>query len=361
MLGRHGHHGADNQQSEQESQQQVALAAVAHEPPEGIDRGGRDDQHRPGAHQVGQQGGVLVGMGGVGAHKAAAVLTKLLDRLEQGDRSAGQQLLAPLQGGDLQRRSQRHRYAAHQQEQSQQQRSRDQHPGERAQQIAMEAADRPATEAADHREAHRQAGGGRHEHQKLHGPQLGQVPQAFFRNQVLLIAVGEKGDRGVERQIPAQAAKTQGVQPGRLHQQERQCQGPEQGIADQQGQQVAHRRVGAAAVVTDPTQQAGFDRVQPAVPGRLGPLVKHVKQMTPQGGSRERNGRQGEGGQQPGEHAGGGGSVASRLGREMPLPQLQKCGDPGAARLRPGHLWRPANTDVARTVGTVTQRAAAAP
>ena len=236
-------------------------------------------------------------MGRVGAHKAAAVLAQLLDRFEQGDGSTWQELLASLQGGDLQRRRQGHGHAAHQEEQSQQQRSRDQHPGERAQQVAMEASDRPAAEAADHREAHRQAGGRRHEHQELHRPQLGQVAQALLGNQVLLIGVGEEGDRGVERQVPAQAAKTQRVQPGRLHQQQRQRQGPEQGIADQQGHQVAHRGVGAAAVVTDPAQQAGFDRVQPAVPGRLGSLSKHFKQVTPQGGSRECNGRQGDGGQ----------------------------------------------------------------
>ena len=160
LLSCHGHPGADQQQSEHQRQQQVALAAVAHEAPEGIDRGRWDDQHGPGAHQVAEQGGVLVGVRRVGADEAAAVLAQLLDRLEQGDRSAGQELPAPLEGGDLQGWGQRHRYAAHQEEQSQQQRSRDQDPGERAQQVAIEVANRPATEAADHREAHRQAGGG---------------------------------------------------------------------------------------------------------------------------------------------------------------------------------------------------------
>ena len=99
-------------------------------------------------------------MGRVGAHKAAAVLAQLLDRFEQGDGSTWQELLASLQGGDLQGRGQGHGHAAHQEEQSQQQRSRDQHPGERTQQVAIKVADRSATEAADHREAHRQAGGG---------------------------------------------------------------------------------------------------------------------------------------------------------------------------------------------------------
>ena len=146
---------------------------------------------------------------------------------------------------------------------------------------------------------------------------------------MLLIGVGEEGDRGVERQVPAQAAKPQGVQPWRLNQQQRQRQGPEQGIADQQGHQIAHGGVGATAVVSDPAQQAGFDRIQHAVPGRLGPIVKHVEQITPQGGSRERNGRQGDGGQQPGEHAGGKGSLSSNVGLLQLGAQLPKGGDPG--------------------------------
>ena len=117
LLSGHRHRDADQQQAEHQGEQPVALAPVTHKPPEGINGGRRDDQHRPGAHQVGEQGGVLVGMGGVGADETAAVLTELLDGLEQSDRAPGQQLAGPLQGGDLQRRRQGHRHTADQEEQ----------------------------------------------------------------------------------------------------------------------------------------------------------------------------------------------------------------------------------------------------
>ena len=99
----------------------------------------------------------------------------------------------------------------------------------------MEVVDRSAAEAADHHEAHRQASGSRYEHQELHSPQLGQGSQGLLGNQMLLFGVGGKGDRGVERQIPAQATKPQGVQPGRLEPQQKRHY-PEQGITDLQGQ-----------------------------------------------------------------------------------------------------------------------------
>ena len=62
----------------------------------------------------------------------------------------------------------------------------------------MEVADLPAAEPADHGKAHRQPSTRRDEHQELHGPQLGQVPQALLGDQMLLIGVGKERDGGVQ-------------------------------------------------------------------------------------------------------------------------------------------------------------------
>gem|GEM_PF-4497287 len=167
----------------------------------------------------------------------------------------------------------------------------------------MEVADRPAAESPDHGEPHRQPTGCRDKHQELHRPQLGQVAQALFRDQVLLVGVGEKRDSGMQGQIPAQPPETLGVEPARLLQQQHQRRQREQGIADQQRYQIASGRFGAAAGITDPTQQRGLNRVQPAVPGRLGAVIKHLEQVPTQQGSRKHDRRQGDGSQQPREHA----------------------------------------------------------
>jgi hypothetical protein len=95
-----------------------------------------------------------------------------------------------------------------------------------------------AAEAADHREAHGQPRGRRHKHQKLHHPHLGQGAEAGFGHQVLLVGVGQKRQGRVQGQGRGQTAEAQGVEPGGLEQQQQQAHQAEEGVADQQRQQI---------------------------------------------------------------------------------------------------------------------------
>ena len=131
----------------------------------------------------------------------------------------------------------------------------------------------------------------------MHRPQLRQVAQALLRDQVLLIGVGEKRDGGVESQIPAQAGEPTRVEPTGLRQQQGQGHHPTEEIAEQERLQIGSHRFGAAAGLPNPTQQRCFKRSHPAIPGRVGAVIKNVVQMTAQNRRGQRGRRQGQGGQ----------------------------------------------------------------
>jgi hypothetical protein len=214
----------------------------------------------------------------------------------------GRGLAGPLQGGDHLRRGQGHRHTAEQQGQGQQQRTRNQQPRQRPHQIAVQIAQGPPAEAADHRETHGKTRCRRDEHQELDHPQLGEVAQAGLGHQVLLVGVGQKRDRGVQGQVRPQACKAEGVEPGGLQQQQHQRHEAEQAVAHEQRQQVAHGRVGRAARITDPAHQSRFERTDPAVPGRLRPVADQGIQVPTEGGRREHGQHQGDSGHGPGGH-----------------------------------------------------------
>ena len=228
---------------------------------EGNDTGAGQQHHGIQFNQVGQDGGVLHGGGGVGAEEAAAVGAQVLDDFKRRHRPHPQNLIRAFQGlhHDILREILRHTLPY--QQQPAHQGEGQQHAGGDANQIGKEVAYMIfclAGQAADERDTGGIAAGCGNKHHKDDDQHLGEVAQAAFAGVVLQVGVGHKTNDGIKGQVRLHALNPVGIQKGNaLDAENHIANSHHHRVGAQQGQGVlfpvhALLRVHAAQLVNDP-------------------------------------------------------------------------------------------------------------
>ena len=227
------HQQQRHEQDRHRGEHRPALARVPDHAAEGVGERRRDEQDRQHLQQVRQRGRILVRVGGVGVEEAAAVGAELLDALLGGDRTHRQSLgaravrllhgvaggvldgvaggvglrLLPgerlecghvLVGAEVLDDSLRH------QRERQQQRQRQQHVQRRARQVDPEVADGARAvprQAADQRDRHHDAAGGRQEVLHREPRHLREVAHGRLAGVALPVGIGDEAHRGVEGRV----------------------------------------------------------------------------------------------------------------------------------------------------------------
>ena len=239
----------------------ILETSVTHHLAEGNDTGAGQQHHGIQFNQVGQDGGVLHGGGGVGAEEAAAVGAQVLDDFKRRHRPHPQNLIRAFQGlhHDILREILRHTLPY--QQQPAHQGEGQQHAGGDANQIGKEVAYMIfclAGQAADERDTGGIAAGCGNKHHKDDDQHLGEVAQAAFAGVVLQVGVGHKTNDGIKGQVRLHALNPVGIQKGNaLDAENHIANSHHHRVGAQQGQGVlfpvhALLRVHAAQLVNDP-------------------------------------------------------------------------------------------------------------
>ncbi len=260
----HGHAGREQQPHRGE--QRPALTLVSDHPAEGVGQRSADREDQQHLDETGEGRRVLEGMRGIRVEKTAAIRAQHLDRELRGNRSAGDGLGAAFEGCRADRAVEGLRHSLPHQEQGRNQRDRQQHIQGRPGQIDPEVPDRFGTsagKAADQGDRDRNAGRSRQKHLDRDPHHLCEIAERALAAIGLPARVGDKADRGVEREVGADRSQALRVQRQQILQ-------PLQYIKDDHARQIERQQrqgVSKPALLGAPVDpgepvDAALDRLQ---------------------------------------------------------------------------------------------------